>query len=260
MLRPYKILKPRRLFQAQKWGFGKMGLYVILMGVQGAGKGEQAKFIHDTYDIPQISTGDLFRAMKTRQDDLARRIQLTMAGGNLIDDATTNEVVAERLSQPDAANGAIFDGYPRTPVQADWLEKYLESKGQRVNIALLLNLDLYTAFKRSFGRVRDPATGKTYNIYYNADGIEWQFIEHPDDSFPPRLKAVEKDTGKELERRKDDASAHAIIQRLSIYLEITQPLIDYYRGKGLLKVIDANQPIQTVSEAIKAEIEAAKEK
>ena len=172
-----------------------MGLYVILMGVQGAGKGEQAKFIRDTYKIPHVSTGDLFRAMKTREDDLAKRIQKTMADGHLVSDETTNEVVAERLSQPDAHNGVIFDGYPRTPAQADWLENYLESKGERVNIVMLLTLDLYTAFKRAFGRVSHPETGKSYNIYYNKEEIEWEFVEHPEKAFPPQLKATEKESG-----------------------------------------------------------------
>lgn len=232
-----------------------MGLYVILMGVQGAGKGEQAKFIRDTYNIPHISTGDLFRAMKTREDDLAKRIQQIMAGGGLIDDATTNEVVKDRLSQPDAANGVIFDGYPRTPAQADWLENYLDGKGERVNVVLYLSLDLYTAFKRAFGRVTHPESGKSYNIYYNSDGIEWQFVDHPEKTFPPRLKVVEKGTGQELMRRPDDGSADAVLKRIDIYMQTTKPLIDYYRQKGLLHEIDADQPISTVSDAIKAAIE-----
>lgn len=235
-----------------------MGLYVILMGVQGAGKGEQARFIRETYGIPHVSTGDLFRAMRTREDDLARRIQQIMAEGRLIDDATTNEVVKDRLSQPDAANGVIFDGYPRTPAQADWLESYLESKGERVNVVLLLQLDLYTAFKRAFGRVSD-SQGKSYNIYYNADGIEWQFIDHPDKTFPPRLKAVEKESGAELVRRPDDASADAVLKRIDIYTATTKPLIEYYKQKGLLRELDADQPIPAVSDAIKVAIEAAKQ-
>jgi adenylate kinase len=234
-----------------------MGLYVILMGVQGAGKGEQARFIRETYSIPHVSTGDLFRAMRTREDDLARRIQQIMAEGRLIDDATTNEVVKDRLSQPDAANGVIFDGYPRTPAQADWLESYLESKGERVNVVLLLQLDLYTAFKRAFGRVSDPQ-GKSYNIYYNADGIEWQFIDHPEKLFPPRLKAVEKANGSELIRRPDDANADAVLKRIDIYVETTKPLIEYYQRKGLLRELNADQSIPAVSEAIKAAIEAAR--
>ncbi len=235
-----------------------MGLYVILMGVQGAGKGEQARFIRETYNIPHISTGDLFRAMKTREDDLARRIQQIMAEGRLIDDATTNEVVKDRLSQPDALHGAIFDGYPRTPAQADWLEAYLADKGEKIAAVLLLKLDLYTAFKRAFGRVSHAESGKSYNIYYNEDGIEWQFVEHPEKAFPPRLKAVEKDTGKELVRRPDDGSAHAILKRIDIFIETTQPLIDYYAAKNLLHEIEADQSIAAVSDEIKARIESAR--
>ena len=235
-----------------------MGLYVILMGVQGAGKGEQAKFIRETYNIPHVSTGDLFRAMKTREDDLARRVQQIMSEGRLVDDATTNEVVKDRLSQPDAANGVIFDGYPRTPTQADWLEQYLESKGERVNIVLLLQLDLYSAFKRAFGRVSHPDGSKSYNVYFNSDGVEWQFVDHPEKIFPPRLKAVETATGTELVRRPDDGSAHAILTRIDTYVATTQPLIDYYRRKGLLREIDADQPISAVSDALKAAIEAAR--
>jgi len=240
------------------YGDEKMGLYVILMGVQGAGKGEQAKYIRETYQIPHISTGDLFRAMKTRADDLARRIQQIMAEGRLIDDATTNEVVKDRLSQPDAANGVIFDGYPRTPAQADWLEQYLESKSEHVSIVLLLQLDLYTAFKRAFGRISHPSNGKSYNIYYNADELkEWQFVEHPDKTFPPRLRAIDQD-GAELMRRPDDGNADAILKRIDIYVATTRPLIDYYRGKGLLREIDADQPIPAVSDAIKAAIAAVR--
>jgi adenylate kinase len=227
------------------------------MGVQGAGKGEQSRFITETYGIPQISTGDLFRAMKTRQDPLARRIQQIMAEGKLIDDDTTNEVVKERLAQPDAAKGAIFDGFPRTPAQADWLESYLGSRGERLSLVILLKLDLYTAFKRSFGRVKSKATGKTYNIYYNSEGIDWKFADYHENAlFPPRLKAVDVETGEELERRPDDASAHAIIKRIDTFMETTQPLIDYYRAKGLLYIVDADQSISSVSEDIRRLIES----
>lgn len=233
-----------------------MALYVILMGVQGAGKGVQAKFIQDAYGIPHVSTGDLFRAMKTREDDLARRVQQIMAEGRLVDDATTNEVVKDRLSQPDAENGVIFDGYPRNQAQADWLGEYLSSKGERIGVVLLLKLDLYTAFKRAFGRVTHPETGASYNIYFNDDDLEWEFVDHPEKLFPPRLKAVDKG-GVELTRRADDGNAHAILKRIDIYVETTQPLIDYYQRKGLLREVDADQSIPAVSDAIKAAIEAA---
>jgi adenylate kinase len=236
----------------------QMGLTIILMGVQGAGKGEQARFIQRTYGIPQVSTGDLFRAMRARTDALALRVQGILAEGRLVDDATTNEIVRERLEQPDAANGVILDGYPRTPAQAEWLESYLAGKGEKIAAVLLLELDLYTAFKRAFGRVSSASTDKTWNIYYNADGIDWHFEAHPDESYPPRLRAVVRDTGEALKRRNDDASAHAILKRIDTYTATTQPLIDFYRGKGLLRVIDADQPIEQVSNAIRSAIEAAK--
>src|SRR5215207_7970126 len=130
-----------------------MGLYIILMGVQGAGKGVQAGFISETYQIPHVSTGDLFRAMKTREDELAKRVQHILATGGLVDDATTNEMVAERLAQADAKNGVILDGYPRNREQSAFLSNYLAERGEQVNAVLLLDLELYIAFKRAFGRV-----------------------------------------------------------------------------------------------------------
>ncbi len=231
-----------------------MALYVILMGVQGGGKGVQAAFIRQQYGIPHVSTGDLFRAMRHREDDLAKRVQQIMSAGNLIDDDTTNEVVRDRLSQPDAANGVILDGYPRTPPQAEWLENFLRERGEKVNTVLLLELDLYTAFKRAFGRVTHP-DGRSFNIYYNADGIDWHFEDHPDKAYPPRLVATASTTGDALTRRPDDGNAHAILKRIDTYIELTQPLIDYYETKGLVHHIDADQSIETVSAQIKNAIE-----
>jgi adenylate kinase len=235
-----------------------MALYIILMGVQGAGKGEQARFIQKTYGIPHVSTGDLFRAMKDRTDRLAQQIQKTMADGKLVSDETTNEVVQERLEKPDAQGGVIFDGYPRTPDQAAWLDKYLASKGQKIGAVLLLELDLFDAFKRAFGRITTPDDSKSFNIYFNADGMDWAFVDHPDKSFPPRLEATLKATGEKLKRRPDDASAHAIIKRIDTFRETTQPLIAYYEGKGLVSRVDASKSIESVSQDIQRLIEKVK--
>lgn len=232
-----------------------MALYIILLGVQGAGKGVQASFIQSQYNIPHISTGDLFRAMKSRTDDLAVKIQEIMKEGRLVSDEVTCEVVQDRLEQPDAKNGVILDGFPRNPVQADWLENYLAQKGEAVSSVLLFDLDLYVAFKRAFGRVSN-ADGKTYNIFSNADGIEWSFSNHPENEYPPRLEAVETATNTPLERRPDDANAGSIIKRIDTYLEVTMPLIEYYREKGLLKTLDASRDIETVSADVKAVIDA----
>jgi adenylate kinase len=225
------------------------GLYIILMGVQGSGKGVQAAFIRDHYGIPHVSTGDLFRAMKTRTDALAQQIQEIMKSGQLVSDEITNAVVQERLEQPDAANGVILDGYPRSPGQAQWLESYLQSRGESLTAVLLLDLDLYQAFRRAFGRVTS-ASGESYNIYSNSDGIEWTFVEDANKQYPPRLEATLKATGEKLIRRADDASAHAIIQRIDTYLQTTQPLIEYFESKKLVRRVDASKPIESVSREI----------
>lgn len=222
-----------------------MGLYVILMGVQGAGKGLQAKLIEEHFGIPQVSTGDLFRAMRARSDELARVVQDIMASGQLVDDDTTNAIVVDRLAQADAQNGVILDGYPRNQIQAAFLERHLREKGARVNAALLLELDLYVAFKRAFGRV-SADDGASYNYYYNDDGVDFSWTPAADSAFPPRLDASLVATDEELKRRPDDASADAIIKRIDTFLETTQPLINYFEAKGIVRKINADQRIDAV--------------
>ncbi len=227
-----------------------MSLYLIIMGVQGAGKGTQAAYIKDTFNIPHVSTGDLFRAMKTREDALAHRVQDIMNSGQLVPDDVTNEVLQDRLEQPDAENGVILDGYPRNTAQAEWLASYLESKGKALSAVLLLELDLYTAFKRAYGRVKSPSTGETYNIYFH-EGIEYTLEKDPNGHFAPRVKAVHTDSGEALSRRGDDEAA-SVVKRIDTFRETTAPLIDYYSEHGRLIRIDAAQPIKTVSAHIKA--------
>jgi len=233
-----------------------MGLYLILMGVQGAGKGVQAQFIKEAFKIPHVSTGDLFRAMKTREDELAKKVQGIMDAGNLVDDDTTNEIVADRLAQPDAANGVILDGYPRNTAQADFLSKHLAEKGEGVTAVLLLKLDLYVAFKRAFGRVK-ASDGETYNIYTQNEGLDVKFVDDPDGEFPAKVEATLTATGEVLQRRSDDANAAAVIKRIDTYMDETMPLLDYYRDKGVVIEIDADQSIEAVSEAIREAIELA---
>ncbi len=222
-----------------------MSLYVILMGVQGAGKGLQARRIEEGYGIPQVSTGDLFRAMQTRTDELARKVQELMAAGILIDDDTTNAIVADRLAQPDAHKGVILDGYPRNRVQAAFLEGHLAEKGAGVDAVLLLELDLFTAFKRAFGRVT-ASDGTSYNYYFKDKGVDFDWLSDESGMHPPRLEAKLRENGEALKRRPDDASADAIIKRIDTFLETTQPLIDYFGAKGLLRRINADQSINAV--------------
>lgn len=232
-----------------------MTLYLILMGVQGAGKGVQAGIISEAYNIPHVSTGDMFRAMKTREDELAKSVQRLMAEGKLIDDETTNAVVADRLSQTDAANGVILDGYPRNESQAAFLDKLLAEKGAKVNAVLLLDLDLYEAFKRAFGRVT-AADGESYNYYSKQDNVEFRFEASNDPKFPPRLVALQN--GQELKRRPDDGDAFAVIKRIEIYLAETMPVLKYYEAHGLVRKIDASKSIEAVTVDIKAAIDAVK--
>ena len=222
-----------------------MSLHLILMGAQGAGKGLQAKRIEAHYGIPQVSTGDLFRAMRTRKDSLALKVQELMAAGILIDDDTTNAIVADRLSQPDAANGVILDGYPRNEGQAAFLESHLADKGAQVDAVLLLELDLYVAFKRAFGRVTAD-DGSSYNYYFKSNDVEFEWLADESGTFPPRLHAVKAGCDRPLTRRPDDASADAIIKRIDTYLATTQPLINYFAGKGLVRKINADQSIDAV--------------
>lgn len=224
-----------------------MGLFVILMGAQGAGKGVQAQFIQQTYGIPHVSTGDIFRAMRTRSDALAQEVQDVMNRGQLINDELTNRVVADRLSLPDAAGGVILDGYPRNAVQAQFLEDFLAQRGEQLKAVILLDIDLYTAFKRAFGRVTS-ASGESHNIYFRNEGLTVDVAKDPSNTYPPRITATVTATGEALVRRPDDADAYAIIQRIDTYLASTQPLIDYYAGKAsVLHRLNADQSIETVS-------------
>jgi adenylate kinase len=243
-------------FKHAKKELFEMGLFVLLMGVQGAGKGEQARMITREYGIPHVSTGDLFRAMKTREDDFAKRIQATMASGQLIDDETTNQVVRERLEQPDAAAGAILDGYPRTPNQAQWLDSYLAQRGEHLHAAILLSLDPFRAFQRAFGRV-SLADGSSYNFYSNRGELEFTFIDDDRKQFPSRLEAKHPTTGEIAVRRMDDANAHAVIKRIDTFLKETAPLAAYYRDKGLLRDVDAEQSIAAVSTQIRTILDAS---
>lgn len=225
----------------------------MLMGPQGAGKGVQAQRLSQRQGIPHVSTGNLFRAMRQRDDALAREVQATMAAGHLIDDALTNQVLRDRLEQEDAQAGAVLDGYPRNRVQADFLEQYLAQRGDRLDAVLLLELDLFEAFRRTYGRIT-AADGRSFNIYSQDEGVEWEFLEHPQHDFPPQLKAKLRESGEALIRRPDDAHAHAIIQRIELFLAEIEELVAYYEVRGILKRIDAAQEIEDVTRAITASV------
>lgn len=233
-----------------------MGLYIILMGVQGAGKGVQANYIKEAYTIPHVSTGDIFRGLQNRSDELAQRVKAILASGALVDDDTTNELVADRLNEADASQGVILDGYPRNQVQAEFLSNYLAEKGEKVDAVLLLELDLFTAFKRAFGRVTDTDTDESFNYYFMQGDVDFSVEPHPDGDYPPRMRAIRN--GVELKRRSDDADAMAVVQRIDTYLENTMPVVEFYEEKGVVQKINAAQSIDAVSADIKSAIDSVK--
>ncbi|PJF44902.1 MAG: adenylate kinase [Phototrophicales bacterium] len=217
-----------------------MGTYIVLIGVQGSGKGTQAAVLQEKLGLLHISTGDLFRAMKTEDTPLARKVQELMAKGELISDEITNQMVEERLSKPDAARGAILDGYPRSIGQAQFLDELLAKQGDRVVVVPVLQLDREVAIKRVEGRRYSQDKKRVYNIYFN----------------PPKNEGVDDVDGKPLIQRDDDVR-EAVERRIDLYYQTTQPLIDYYQARGIVAEINADQPIDKVSVDLLAAIARA---
>lgn len=218
------------------------GLYILLMGVQGAGKGTQAAKLVEALGLIHLSTGELFRAMKVQDTPLAREVQTIMNRGDLIPDELTIRIVRERMQAPDAAKGVIFDGFPRTVPQAQALDTLLAEFGGRVNLAASLELDRDIAFKRLEGRRVCTANEKhIYNVYFN----------------PPKVEGVCDIDGAALMQRPDD-TPEAVNKRINTYFAQTAPLLDYYQKAGVLRNLNADQPIEAVSAALLAAVEASK--
>ena len=218
-----------------------MGLYIVMIGVQGAGKGTQAQFLSEKFGIPHISTGDLFRAMKTQDTPLAREVQALMAEGQLISDDITNRMVDERLKEDDAKKGAIFDGYPRNVDQAAVLDDMLENRGEKITAAIVMELPREIAFKRAEGRRYSQDKERVYNVYYN----------------PPKVEDIDDVDGKPLVRREDD-QPDAVNTRIDTYYETTEPIVEYYNARGVAVQINANQSIDAVKDDVFAAVESVK--
>lgn len=208
-----------------------MTAYVILLGPPGSGKGTQAERLVAELDIPHVSSGDLFRAMKNQDTPLARQIQAIMATGALVPDDVTIRLVGERLRQPDAReHGAILDGFPRTVPQAEALDDLLAELGTRICTVLLLAIQEEEVVRRISGRRSCPVCKRVYHLSFN----------------PPEVDERCDDDGTPLLQREDDAP-DVVRKRYRLYLEVTAPLIAYYRDKGLLTEIDAVQTIEDVT-------------
>lgn len=197
---------------------------LILIGPPGAGKGTAARVIAEKYNIPHISTGDIFREVASRDDELGRFIKAELEQGHLIDDQITNGIVKERLIQPDCINGYILDGYPRSLIQAIEFDAS-NSESDTNEIVILFNLNEEEAVKRILGRLTCPKCKASYNE--NAEELR------------PKQPGICDNCQTNLIRRGDDEEK-AIRVRFEKYMEVTRPLIEYYNKKGSLFTVASN--------------------
>jgi adenylate kinase len=206
-----------------------MDKIIVLIGAPGAGKGTQARLLEERRGIPQISTGDMFREMKTLDTPLAREVQEIMASGKLISDDITYRIVRERTSKEDTKGSYILDGYPRTAVQAEQLEELANEQGKEI-VAIEVDVPRDVLMQRLTGRRSCPDCGEIYNIYSKPPKIEGRCDEHPET---------------QLSHRADDTEEKVAV-RLATYDEQTKPLLEYYANSGRLKKIDGTGEIEDI--------------
>jgi adenylate kinase len=197
-----------------------MSNIIVLMGAPGAGKGTQAQLLQERLHLPQISTGDIFRALKTAHTPLAHEVRDVMKRGQLVPDDLTIQLVKERTAKEDAQGGYILDGFPRTPAQAQSLERLAAEQNKDI-IPILIDVPQDLLEKRMTGRRNCPVGNEIYNIYFKPPRIENFCDAHPET---------------ELVQRADD-NPETVRARLATYEEQTRPLVDYYRAAGLLHTV-----------------------
>jgi adenylate kinase len=215
--------------------------YIILLGPPGAGKGTQADIISEKMGLVHISSGDIFRENLKQQTELGKLAQGFMTRGELVPDDVTIAMIRERLARPDCANGALLDGFPRTPAQADALAEMLAAWGRKINNVLYISVQPEALIERLGGRWTCRAQNHVYHQKYN----------------PPQTAGVCDLDGSELYQREDDKPA-TVENRIRVYLAQTSPLIEYYRQVGLLTELDGTQPIEQVTAQLLAAIEKGK--
>ncbi len=206
-----------------------MDKIIVLIGAPGAGKGTQARLLQELRGIPQISTGDMFREMKTLATPLAVEIQGIMASGKLVSDDKTYEVVRERTSRSDCNGTYVLDGYPRTAVQAAQLEGLATEQGKEI-LAVEVDVPRDELMKRLTGRRSCPVCGEIYNIYSKRPKVEGVCDLHPETP---------------LDHRKDDFE-ETVATRLATYDELTAPLIEYYAKSGRLVKVEGAGEVEEI--------------
>jgi adenylate kinase len=208
-----------------------VAVYVVLLGPPGAGKGTQAEILSEKLGLAHVSSGDLFRENIKNQTELGKLAKSYMDRGDLVPDDVTIAMVRDRLSRPDCAKGALLDGYPRTPAQAEALGKMLGDLGGKVDVVPYIRVDEEELVRRLSGRWTCRTQGHIYHEVSN----------------PPKKAGVCDIDGSELYQREDD-KRETVQRRIKVYFEQTAPLIDYFRKTGSLAEVDGAQSIEQVTQ------------
>lgn len=207
-----------------------MATYIVLLGPPGVGKGTQAKILSETTGLAHVSSGDLFRENLKNQTELGKLAKSFMDKGELVPDDVTISMIRDRISRPDCKAGAILDGFPRTPAQADALEKMLAGLGSEINVVPYITAAESVLVERTSGRWTCRAQGHIYH-----------------EKFSPPKQAGKCDLdGSELYQRDDD-KVETVTKRIRVYLEQTIPLVEYFRKEGKLIEVDGTQSVEQVT-------------
>ncbi|HLS23671.1 MAG TPA: adenylate kinase [Pseudogracilibacillus sp.] len=211
---------------------------LILMGLPGAGKGTQAEKIEKKYKTPHISTGDMFRLAIKEETELGKQAKNYMDEGQLVPDEVTNGIVEERLAMDDCQEGFLLDGFPRTLPQAEALDEILNKLDRKIDFVIHVDVPEEKLLERLTGRRVCPKCGATYHVVNN----------------PPKEEGVCDHDGTELIQRDDDTE-ETVQKRLTVNIEQTKPLLDFYEDKGVLVTVDGDQDIDKVFAEIVAKLE-----
>lgn len=206
---------------------------IVLLGPPGAGKGTQAKSICNRYNIPHISTGDIFRKHMAENTPLGIEARKHIDIGHLVPDKVTIDMLLERLKNEDCKDGYLLDGFPRTVLQAEALQQFLESNNEKLTTALLIEVPREFIIERMTGRRVCPSCGASYHTKFNS----------------PQIQDKCDICGSDIIQRKDDTE-ETVKERLDVYESQTQPLIDFYEHRNLLSKVDGTKAINAVFESI----------
>lgn len=208
-------------------------MQIILLGPPGAGKGTQSKLIQKEYQVPQISTGDMLREARQNKTELGLKAESFMSSGKLVPDEVVVGLIKERLAQPDCSNGFILDGFPRTIAQAESLQGVLNELEAPLQAVIQLDVDNQSLVKRLSGRRTCPSCGASFHVEFS----------------PSQKEGVCDECNSALIQRKDD-SEETIRARLETYVNETSPLIDYYKEKNLLHILDGQLEPKSVTQNV----------